>query len=132
VVDVTHLSINIYIRRDYTAIFTPSGLNQITETTCCAYGANPKGCPGSPGIRPSLARDIKPQKAMIPRTTPVLASTRSNGDAPLDLSDEVDEGEEGLLEADSEPDAEAEVLVVSSWAGYGEFGGLISNGSEVA
>lgn len=131
-VDVTHLSLNIYIKRDYTAIFTPSGPNQITETTCCAYGPNPKGCPGSPGIRPSLARNIKPPKAMIPKTTPVLASTRSNGDAPLDMSVEVEEGEDGMLEADPEPDTEIAALVVSSWEGYGEFGGLISNGSEVA
>ena len=47
------------------------------------------------------------------------------------FSVEVDEGDEGSLEADPEPDAEIEV-VVSSWAGYGELGGLISNGSEVA
>ena len=128
---VTHLSLNINIKGYYTAIFTPSRPNQITEATCYAYGPSPKGCPGSP-IKSSLARNVKPPIAMIPRTTPVLASTRSNGDAPLDLSEEVDEGEDGLLEADPEPDTEIAALVVSSWEGYGEFGGLISNESEVA
>jgi hypothetical protein len=45
---------------------------------------------------------------------------------------DVDEGDEKSLEVDPEPEAEIDALVMSSWAGYGELGGLISNGSEVA
>jgi len=48
------------------------------------------------------------------------------------LSTAVEDGDEGSLEVDPEPDAEIEALIVSSWEGYGELGGLISNGSEAA
>jgi len=48
------------------------------------------------------------------------------------LSTAVEDGDEGSLEADPELEAEIEALVVSSWEGYGELAGLISNGSEAA
>jgi hypothetical protein len=72
-----------------------------------------------------------PPKATNPSITPALASNRSRVAALFGL--EV-VGEDGSLVVDveGEPDVGIVGLAGSSWDGYRELGGLISNGSDVA